>query len=178
MVPSVGTLVVTLTAAVWERSFIDSLVVASRQTPTRTARDCKYDNDQLPGDVSDAPSFRIPARPERVYTASGGVSYEGETVFSLVPTGDVDDETLAETLEGIFERERYVSGDWFDLPAPLYLVHDREISTSFRVVVRRGQIELHVLPDTESAGLEALYEALAGATDHDWTVECRTTADE
>ena len=117
--------------------------------------------------------FDIPARPERRYR-SGGVSHEGGTAFYLTPEPSLSVEDLNDHLSAVLDRDRYVKGDWFDFPMPVYLVHDREVSTAFRTVVREGRIELHVLPATDSAGLEALFRALCDRTDVEWTVECHT----
>ena len=119
------------------------------------------------------PQFDIPARPERRYR-SGGVSHEGGTAFYLSPELSLSVEELDEHLSAILDGNRYVKGDWFDFPMPVYLVHDREVSTAFRTVVREGRIELHVLPATDSAGLEAIFRALRDRTGVEWTVECHT----
>ncbi len=121
----------------------------------------------------ESPTFEIPARPERNYTPTGGVEYVGETAFHLEPDLEPSAEELEDVLTDLLDADRYVRGDWFDLPRPVYLVHDRRVSTSFRVVVRSGRLELHVLPSTESEGLRALYDRLRAATDLDWTVRCR-----
>jgi hypothetical protein len=151
------------------------------------------------------PSFTIPQRPERRFSRSDGLSYEGTTVFVLTPDSvpeDVPDTDgwLYDRLEGVLDTDPYTYGDWFDLPMPVLLVHDRETGDVFRVAIRDGTVEFHVLPDTEPAGLAALYERLCGAaetesveddpavgdeTDTDptggsagtWHVECRTDAD-
>jgi hypothetical protein len=139
--------------------------------------------------MADAPSFDIPAHPERNYTATGGVEYEGTTVFDLEPDGEPasvgpDDEPGASTSEAeggpigelvaaVLADDRYVRGDWFDLPRPVYLVHDRDVSTSFRLVVLSGRIELHVLPSTDAEGLRAFHEGLRTESSADWSVDCR-----
>jgi hypothetical protein len=139
------------------------------------------------------PSFAIPQRPERRFSRSGGLSYEGTTVFVLTPEAvpeNVPDpnEWLYDRLEGVLDGGPYRYGDWFDLPMPVLLVHDRETGDVFRVAIRDGSIEFHVLPDTDSEGLATLYERLCGAsedatenddgeTDGTWRVECRTGGD-
>jgi hypothetical protein len=120
------------------------------------------------------PSFIIPHRPERRYSRHAGLEYEGATVFSLSPDADTADAALNELLREVLDGDAYTYGDWFDLPMALYLVHDRETGDVFRVSVRDGCIELHVLPDTDSAGLRALYRRVSAASECDWTVECRT----
>lgn len=122
------------------------------------------------------PSFAIPARPERRYPYEGGVEYEGETVFHLRPRPPQTDDSLAALVERTLEAGPYRYGDFLDLPMPLYLVRDDETGDVFRVSVRDGRIRFHVLPETESAGLEALYERLADAWDVEWNVDCETTA--
>lgn len=142
------------------------------------------------------PSFAIPQRPERRYPRGGGLTYEGTTVFVLTPeatpedTGnatkaasDADrDAWLRSLVERVLDADPYTYGDWFDLPMPVFLVHDRETSDVFRVAVRGGKVEFHVLPETDSVGLCALYERLCAATGNEagdtidvtWRVECRT----
>ena len=124
--------------------------------------------------MPDEPSFDVPDRPARHYPPSGGVEYEGQAVFHLTPEAGRTTAELDEVLGTVLADERYVRGDFFDLPAPAYLVRDATVGTSFRVVVRDGHVELHVLPHTESVALEDLYERLAEESGVDWTVECRT----
>jgi hypothetical protein len=112
--------------------------------------------------MASEPSFRIPARPERRYPYEGGVEYEGETVFRLQPRPPQDSDSLDSLLCRVLEAGPYRYGDFFDLPMPLYLVRDDETGDVFRVSVRNGQIRFHVLPETESAGLQALHTRLAG----------------
>jgi len=122
------------------------------------------------------PLFEIPTRPRRRYPSGGGVEYEGETVFTLSPESDTDDETLTALVERVLADAPYTYGDWFDLPMPLYLVHDGETGDVFRVGVRDGEIEFHVLPATEAAGLRRLYERLRSADgDRSFDVDCRIT---
>ncbi|MFT4885339.1 MAG: hypothetical protein ACI8U4_002862 [Natronomonas sp.] len=118
----------------------------------------------------DAPTFAIHERPVRRYPRRGGVEYEGKTVFSLTPTDDYEDPELASLVEAVLDDDPYRYGDWFDLPMPLYLVHDEETGDTFRVAVRDGRIELHVLPNTDSAGLRALYERLVTRSETTWHV--------
>ncbi|QSG11458.1 Uncharacterized protein HSBGL_1031 [Halapricum desulfuricans] len=117
------------------------------------------------------PSFEIPARPQRRYPYSGGVEYEGETVFRLRPTGDRSESDLRALVEAILESEPYTYGDWLDLPMPLYLVHDGQTGDVFRVAIRDGTVELYVLPATDSAGLRQFYETLTAHSDDAWTVD-------
>ncbi|MFB6164027.1 MAG: hypothetical protein ABEJ31_02615 [Haloarculaceae archaeon] len=120
------------------------------------------------------PRFAIPSRPERRYPRGGGVEYDGATVFSLLPSPERGDDGLRALLEGVLAGDRYTYGDWFDLPMPLYLVHDEGTGDVFRVAVRDGRVELHVLPATEPPGLRGLYQRLCDADESlTWRVECR-----
>ena len=126
----------------------------------------------------DASTFAIRQRPTRRYPRRGGVEYEGGTVFEVTPAAPREDGALAVLVESVLEDDPYRYGDWFDLPMPLYLVHDDETGDTFRVAVRDGVVEFHVLPATEPLGLRRLYERLREATDCEWTVETRTDADD
>jgi hypothetical protein len=119
-------------------------------------------------------TFAIPDRPERSYPRHGGVEYRGGTVFRLVPDRDRETAPVASVVESVLDGHEYRYGDWFDLPMPLYLVHDDGTNDTFRVAVRDGTVELHVRPETSPAGLQALYERLAAATACGWEVERRT----
>ena len=123
--------------------------------------------------MADEPPFQIRDRPERRYPPSGGVEYEGETVFVLTPDDDRSTDDLDALLQSILDDDRYVRGDFFDLPAPAYLVRDADVGTSFRTVVRDGRVELHVLPHTDAVALEALFDALQSVSDGEWVVERR-----
>jgi hypothetical protein len=120
------------------------------------------------------PSFSIPAHPRRRFPYQGGVEYEGGTVFRLEPSTDRSTEWLADLVEQVFDAGPYRYGDFFELPMPLYLVRDDGTGDVFRVSVRDGAVKFHVLPETEAAGLQALYDRLDGRTGFDWRVECRT----
>ena len=123
----------------------------------------------------ETPTFAIRQRPTRRYPRRGGVEYEGESVFRLVPAVDVADAVLADLLESVLSADGYRYGDWFDLPMPLYLVHDDGTGDTFRVAVRDGRVEFHVLPATEPPGLRRLYERLLEATDCEWSVDSHTS---
>jgi hypothetical protein len=112
--------------------------------------------------------FAIPERPTRRYPRGGGVEYVGGTRFRLVPPTDRSDRELVALVERVLAGDRYRFGDWFDLPMPLYLVHDDRTHDTYRVSVRDGRVVLHVLPETGSAGLRAFFERLA---DGEWRVE-------
>lgn len=128
--------------------------------------------------TDDVPSFDIPRRPERTFPREGGVEYEGGTVFRLSPDPTADEDDLVAVVEDVLESDRYTYGDWFELPAPVYLVHDEDHSTAFRVVIRYRCVEFHVLPGTVPAALEGMYARLDGATDYSWAVDCETTSAE
>ncbi|MFT4921191.1 MAG: hypothetical protein ACI8XM_000386 [Haloarculaceae archaeon] len=120
------------------------------------------------------PSFTIPARPQRRFPYEGGVEYEGETVFRLEPTPEQRTDSLADLVETVLASGPYRYGDFFELPMALYLVRDDETGDVFRVSVRDGTVRFHVLPETESDGLRALYERLEARDGIDWRVHCRT----
>lgn len=120
------------------------------------------------------PSFAIPVHPTRSYPYSGGVEYEGGTMFRLVPDEDSSTETLVGLTESVLEEGPYRYGDFFSLPIPLYLVRDDETGDVFRVSIRDGTIRFHVLPETDSAGLRAMYERLEDRSDLRWRVERET----
>ncbi|WP_135365682.1 hypothetical protein [Halosimplex halophilum] len=120
------------------------------------------------------PSFAIPGRPERTYPRSGGVEYEGETVFVLTPESDRPDGDLDDLVAAVLEADAYRSGDFMELPMPLYLVRDEGTTDVFRVTVRDGAVRLHVLPETDSEGLRRFYDRLRETSDCEWSVTCRT----
>lgn len=124
--------------------------------------------------VDEEPTFSIPRRPTRRYRRHGGVEYEGETVFTLRPERDPADRSLTPLVESVLDRGPYRYGDWFDLPMPVYLVHDDETGDTFRAAVRDGTVRLYVLPNTDRAGLRAFYERLDRRTESAWRVTCRT----
>ncbi|MFC7234278.1 hypothetical protein [Halosegnis marinus] len=101
------------------------------------------------------PDFSVD-HPERTHQRSGGMRYEGGTVFVLAADGD-----LAAAVEAVLADGPYRYGDWFDLPMPLYLVHDDDTDDTFRVAVRDGTVELHPRSATGPEGLRAFYERLA-----------------
>lgn len=119
------------------------------------------------------PSFTIPERPTRHFPVSGGVEYEGGTTFVLEPDRKYATGDLTSLLEAVFSTGPYRWGDFFNLPMPLYLVKDESTTDVFRVSVRNGMVRLHVLPDTESEGLRALYDRLTEQTACEWHVEKR-----
>lgn len=125
------------------------------------------------------PTFAIPGRPERTYPRSGGVEYEGGTVFVLTPDGDGgegtgEDDDLKAQVEAVLSAGPYRYGDFLELPMALYLVRDEGTGDVFRVAVRDGTVRLHVMPETDSAGLRQFYDRLADHTGREWRVECRT----
>jgi hypothetical protein len=123
------------------------------------------------------PRFAIAEWPRRRYPRRGGVEYQGQTAFDLAPALAVDDDDLVELVESVLSADGYTYGDWFDLPMPLYVVHDAETGDTFRVAVRDGTVEFHALPGTDPPGLRRLFEGLRAASGWTWSVERRTTAD-
>jgi hypothetical protein len=124
--------------------------------------------------MEDDPSFAIPVRPERTYPYSGGVEYEGETVFTLTPGTEWSNERLERLVGQVLAAGPYRYGDFRNLPMALYLVRDGRTGDVFRLSIRDSDIRLHVLPDTEPDGLRAMYDRLVARTDCDWVVECST----
>jgi len=122
-----------------------------------------------------ADEFDIPARPDRRYPHSGGVEYVGGTVFSFDPGVDRAESELAALVVSVLDSGPYRYGDWFDLPMPLYLVRDDSTHDTFRVAVRDGRVEVHVLPETDPGGVRALHDRLVDATEgpFEWAVERR-----
>lgn len=120
------------------------------------------------------PTFEIPIRPSRRYSRHGGLEYEGKTVFVLRPESDGEEPLLVELVESVLNQSPYSYGDWFNLPMPLYVVHDDQTGDTFRIGIRDGAVELHVLPATEPAGLRAFYDRLTDASSMAWSVTCRT----
>ena len=136
----------------------------------RSAQNEETDKTTDLRELSDNPSFDIPVRPERRYTRNGGVAYEGGTTFHLVTKPSLSADDLESILTTVLDNDRYVRGDWFDLPRPVFLVHDRTVSTAFRVVVRSGRLELHVLPSTDPAALKAIFDQLRETASVEWNV--------
>jgi len=125
-------------------------------------------------DSSDTESrFDIPTHPSRHYPRDDGVEYRGKTVFQISPAGEDAIDDLEGLVVSTLEQEAYTYGDWFELPVPLYTVHDEVTGDVFRVAVKPSHIEFHVLPATEPAGLERLFDCLqrAGAVDA-WEIGC------
>jgi len=118
------------------------------------------------------PSFEIPARPSRTYDRAGRLSYEGTVLFRLEPT-EADKPDLQELLDDVLETGPYRYGDFHDLPMVVYLVRDEETSDVFRVSIRDDALQLHVLPETGSAGLRRFYGRLTEVSDFEWDVERR-----
>lgn len=126
--------------------------------------------------MASEPSFTIPARPQREYPYSGGVEYDGQTIFRLVPDEQRSNDQLSETLGVTLADGPYQYGDFYNLPMTLYLVRDEETSDVFRASVRNGRIRLHVLPETDSRGLRRLYDRLTERTNWTFRVDCETSA--
>ncbi len=125
--------------------------------------------------MASEPSFTIPARPQREYPYSGGVEYDGQTIFQLVPSTEQSNDHLSEVLGMTLAEGPYQYGDFYNLPMTLYLVRDQQTGDVFRASVRDGRIRLHVLPDTESTGLRHVYDRLSEHADCTFSVECETS---
>lgn len=143
-------------------------------------RDPEGEADATAGSAPPDATFAIPRHPERRYPRAGGVEYVGDVVFTLTPedgapsTGNADDgHPLQGTVEAVLVDGPYQFGDFHELPMPLYLVRDRDTADTFRVSIRDGTVRLHVLPATESAGLERFYERLTAHTGGTWSVRRR-----
>jgi len=121
--------------------------------------------------------FEIPVRPRRYYPRAGGVEYQGDTTFTLTPAVDRSEPTLRDLVETVLAAGPYRFGDFIDLPMPLWLVRDGETSDTFRISVRDGTIRLHVLPATDSTGLEAFYDRVCRRSDCAWSVSRDVTED-
>ncbi|MEF8840222.1 MAG: hypothetical protein V5A62_01160 [Haloarculaceae archaeon] len=150
--------------------------VTATELREREARAAVEDHPGSDGaDDSATDEFAIPARPDRRYPRGGGVEYVGGTVFSFDPGVDRTDGELATLLVSVLDSGTYRYGDWFDLPMPLYLVRDDSTHDTFRVAVRDGRVEVHVLPETDPEGVRALHDRLAEAGEDafEWTVERR-----
>jgi hypothetical protein len=129
-------------------------------------------DDDLSPSMSSGPTFEIPVRPERRYPFEGGVEYEGSTTFVLEP-GREGPADVHETVVAVLAAGPYRYGDFLSLPMPLYLVKDEETGDVFRVAVRDGTVRFHVLPETESRGLRAMYDRLCEHGGGEFHVERR-----
>ena len=125
--------------------------------------------------MTDALSFAIPARPKRQYDRAGRLSYEGSVLFRLVPV-DAPGTELSALLDTVLRTGPYRHGDFHDLPMVVYLVRDEGTGDVFRVSIRDGAIQLHVLPATDAAGLRQFYDRLREVSDTEWDVERRVEA--
>lgn len=130
---------------------------------------------QRAGTMADPSAFEIPAHPARTYDRAGRLSYEGRTLFRLQPTGDEALDCRA-LVENVLNDGPYRHGDFHDLPMVVYLVRDEETGDVFRVSIRDGVIQLHVLPETRSAGLRQFYERLGAMSSCEWNVTCQVDA--
>lgn len=117
------------------------------------------------------PAFDIPSRPSRRFSSRGDLEYDGGSRFDLEPDGEPDG-PLVGLVESVLADGPYRYGDFAELPMPLYLVRDDETADVFRVSIRDGTVRLHVLPETESAGLRSFFERLSDRVDWDWSVTC------
>jgi len=126
------------------------------------------------GQMTDDPSFSIPARPTRRFPHGSGVEYEGGTEFELKPDTEYTEPALAAVVADLLSAGPYRYGDFHDLPMPLWLVRDEDTADVFRVAVRDGTVRLHVLPETEPPGLQRFYDRLCADDESiDWRVDHR-----
>lgn len=155
-----------------EPTFVTAAELREREARAAVEADTGPTGDDADGRAGE---FAIPARPDRRYPRSGGVEYVGGTVFSFDPGVDQSEGELAALVESVLDSESYRYGDWFDLPMPLYLVHDDSTHDTFRVAVRDGRVEVHVLPETDSEGVRALHDRLVEESEaaFEWRVERR-----
>ena len=144
-----------------------------------TARELRETADRGDGDTDpaddapDEPTFAVD-HPDRKHSRSGGMRYEGGTVFVLTPEGADD---AAAAVDDVLAAGPYRYGDWFDLPMPLFLVHDDEAGDTFRVAVRDGTVELHVRSATSPAGLRRFYDRFVDRVGEPVAVTRRTDGD-
>ena len=54
-----------------------------------------------------------------------------------------------------------------------FAFHDEGTDDVFRVSIRDGRVRLHVLPETEPAGLQQFYERLTDESEAKWRIERR-----
>lgn len=150
----------------------DADVDADADTDVDADVDAAADTDtDVDGEVD--VEFAVPSRPTRRYLSGGGLRYEGGTTYTLSPDPPREEDDLSRLLEGVLDGNAYRYGNWMELPMPVYLVHDDRTNDTFRVAVRDGTIEFRVLPETDPAGLRALYDRIDAASDTVWLVECR-----
>ncbi|MDZ7747251.1 MAG: hypothetical protein U5K28_12445 [Halobacteriales archaeon] len=102
------------------------------------------------------PRFDI-THPERSHSRARGMEYQGGTVFVFVPRRS---DGLAKQVLALLDAGPYRYGDWFDLPMPLFLVHDDDSDDTFRLGVRDDRVELHVRSATSSEGVAAFHDRL------------------
>ncbi|WP_276261099.1 hypothetical protein [Haloglomus litoreum] len=154
-----------------EQSDADPDLSFSTAADLREAADTGADRDAAEDAFSDL------HHPERTFPRAGGMRYEGATVIELTPrSGPTEEAELVALAEAVLSADRYRVGDWFDLPLPVFLVHDDETGDTYRVAVREDAIELHVRSETGAAGLRAFHERLRETGDRrgGWQVARRT----
>lgn len=111
--------------------------------------------------------------PRRQFDSDGTLSYEDGTVIALAPAVERTDEVLAALVADVLVEGPYRHGDFLELPMPVWLVRDEETGDVFRVSIRDGTVQLHLLPETGPAGLRRLRDRLAARTGSEWTVTDR-----
>jgi hypothetical protein len=130
--------------------------------PPDGGTDATTDDDAIAGALDDGGS-------DALVGSDGSVAFD-RPVLGIVPDGPPA-EGLAGVVDAALRADDYAVCDWFDLPAPAYLVRDAGRDAAFRIVVRDGRIEVHGLPSTDAATIGALRQRIEGVTEVDWTVE-------
>ena len=120
-------------------------------------------NDRL-----DLPDGRYVARIQFVDDGPETRDDPRHVVAEFAPDGDG-------ALDDVAETDGREVGGFYPVPVD---VLERPVSPDmvYRVTVRDGTVELHVLPATESAGLRRFYDRLVEESDTSWSVECRVDA--
>lgn len=78
---------------------------------------------------------------------------------------------LRAVADAVLDHPDYTVGDWFSFPEPVFLVHDRQRTATFRLVVRSAILELHLLPRTSRDTVDAIQCRCEELTAADWCVE-------
>lgn len=116
-------------------------------------------------------AFRIDEWPTREFDPNGRATVHGGVRFELRPTAERVE--VAEAVDAALADDRFTAGSWFDLPQPVYLVHDTAVGTVFRVVVGANHVGLDVLPTTDPRGLSAFHRRLTAVSGAAWTIDRR-----
>lgn len=112
--------------------------------------------------------FEIPQRPYREFTPGGRATMRDSIRFELHPSGK--SVCLNTLIDRVLEDEHYTAIPWNGFPAPVYLVHDEQTASAFRVIVFEENIAIDVLPKTSEAGLARFYRSVTSATHGEWDI--------